>query len=103
MQLYVTKDLRQIKVLLCRLSFRCGRGGIGRHARLKILFLYRSAGSIPAARTNFSICFAKNLIQWIKFRKVPKSYALRLMQTSGNTPTQTVSMKLKIIDPADRL
>ena len=29
----------------------CGRGGIGRHARLKILFLYRSAGSIPAART----------------------------------------------------
>ena len=36
----------------------CGRGGIGRHARLKILFLYRSAGSIPAARTNNFYNFA---------------------------------------------
>ena len=98
MQLYVTKDLRQIKVLLCRLSFRCGRGGIGRHARLKILFLYRSAGSIPAARTNFSICFAKNLIQWIKFRKVPKSYALRVERSFTNQPIQTVS-NIKVNEP----
>ena len=33
----------------------CGRGGTGRHARLKILFLYRSVGSIPTVRTNISI------------------------------------------------
>ena len=81
MQLYVTKDLRQIKVLLCRLSFRCGRGGIGRHARLKILFLYRSAGSIPAARTNREFCETKNSIQWIEFNEVPRSYALRVVQS----------------------
>ena len=37
----------------------CGRGGIGRHARLKILFLYRSAGSIPAARTKTQHKFGK--------------------------------------------
>ena len=44
-------------------SFCCGRGGIGRHARLKILFPYGSAGSIPAARTNNSYeYFSKYLI-----------------------------------------
>lgn len=31
---------------------RCGRGGTGRRAGLKNPFLYRSAGSTPAARTN---------------------------------------------------
>ena len=29
----------------------CGRGGIGRRARLKIWFLKRSVGSSPTART----------------------------------------------------
>ncbi len=40
-----------LKILYCKYKCNCGRGGIGRHARLKILFQFWSAGSIPAART----------------------------------------------------
>lgn len=35
----------------------CLDGGIGRHAGLKIPFLHRSAGSIPAPGTTFLVLF----------------------------------------------